>query len=148
MRDSEKDEPGGGITFSFHYWPELIWLKIKPAGLRSCCIHRWPHGPSVTSNATCFIQPVFIYVEIELLSAKLWVYSSLLVSGVSLFCCFLPTETQKPKQALHLHTHGSDCISDSTNTCVMYRYFSIDDRKSVRLDDLRKLFEQQYSVHI
>lgn len=58
-------------------WIDLAKNKTRrtPPWLR--CIHRWTHRPSVTSDATCIIQPGFIYVEIELLSAKLRVCSSL-----------------------------------------------------------------------
>lgn len=31
----KRDEPEGSITLIFHHGPESIWLKIKPAGLRS-----------------------------------------------------------------------------------------------------------------
>lgn len=83
MRDSEKTSLKEASPSFFHYWPESIWLKIKPAGLRSDCVALTDDctGQSVTSDATCIIQPVFIYVEIELLSAKLGGCSPLLVEA-------------------------------------------------------------------
>lgn len=74
LRKKKKDQPEGSIAsfFSFPLLVRIDWLKINPAGLRSDRVASTDDrtGQSVTSDAARIIQPVFIYVEIELLSAK------------------------------------------------------------------------------
>lgn len=67
-----RDEPRGSITLVFHHGPESICLKIKRG--------RTPLRSALrglrTSHATSIIQPVFVYLERELPSAKPWVTDS------------------------------------------------------------------------
>lgn len=95
--------------FLFHYWSELIWLKINPAGLRSDRVASTDDrtGRSVTSDAARIIQPVFIYVEIELLSAK----SS---ESVAVSCQL----SRDAKTRLRLRTDGCDYVKQTAGFCV------------------------------
>ncbi len=114
------------LLFPLLAWIDLAKNKTSRTPLWSRCIHRWPHRPSVTSDATCIIQPVFIYVEIELLSAKLWVCSLLLVGAshsVAVSCQLKHRSQNKTTLTdwwirLHLmwHKHWQ------TNVCMMYRF--------------------------
>lgn len=130
------------LLFPLLAWIDLAKNKTSKTPLWSHCIHRWPHGPSVTSDATCIIQPVFIYVEIELLSAKLWVCSLLLVAASHsvAVCCQLKHRSQNRTTladwwiTFHLRWQKHW----QTNLCFMYRvhyYYPCDihDSKSARL---------------
>lgn len=64
-----RDEPRGSITLAFHHGPESICLKIKK-GQDSAPIRGVPRRGLRTSHATSIIQPVFVYLERELPSAK------------------------------------------------------------------------------
>lgn len=60
------NKPEGNITFFFHYWPESIWLKIKPAGLLSLiALHS-----QMTTQAKCHIKRDLHYPALRLFMWK------------------------------------------------------------------------------
>lgn len=70
-----RDGPRGSITLVFHHGPESICLKIKRGRTPLRSASRARRGLR-TSHATSIIQPVFVYLERELPSAKPWVTDS------------------------------------------------------------------------
>lgn len=87
-RDTKKEEPEGSIAFFFHYWPKSIWLKLKPAGLRSDRV-------AFTYDRTGQVSHQIHYPTCVYLCGN----GAAVCQTVSLFfTLFRHFQTQKPKQ--------------------------------------------------